>query len=148
MASPVMDILRSKRNTPKKPQEMEIRAPVRIIRMALVSMVMGFAWDSYLVRIEGRVVEALLQECFQLWSQQVLHLLGRLVNVVRSDVEKLVEVKFPEAVQANNPHRIGYALGRQRDALRSLSYKTLTEEQCQGLLNIASVKRVERMNLV
>ena len=64
MASPVIDILRSRRNTPKKPQEMEIRAPVRIISSALVSTVMGFARDGYLVRIEGRIVEALLEHGF------------------------------------------------------------------------------------
>jgi hypothetical protein len=47
---------------------------------------MGFSWDSFLVRIEGRIVQTLLEECFQLRSQQVLHLLGGLVYVVGSDV--------------------------------------------------------------
>jgi hypothetical protein len=89
---------------------------------------MGFSGDGNLVWIEGRIVQTLLEECFQLWSQQVLHLLCRLVYVVGSDVEKLVEVEFPEAMQTHDTHRIGYALGRQGDALSSLSYKTLTEQ--------------------
>jgi hypothetical protein len=109
---------------------------------------MGFARDSYLVRIECWVIEALLEHGFQFWRQQVLHLFGRLVHVVGSDVEKLVEVKLPESVQSNDTHCIRYTFGSQADALAVLGYKALTEQQSQGLLDIAAVKRVERMNFV
>jgi hypothetical protein len=89
---------------------------------------MGFARDSYLVRIKGRIVETLLQHGFQLRGEQVLHLLSGLVHVVGCDVEKLVEVEFPEAVQADDSHRIGYAGCGQGDLLFLLRNKALTEQ--------------------
>jgi hypothetical protein len=86
---------------------------------------MGFSGDSFVVRIESRIVEALLKQGFQFRSQEVLHLLGGLVHVIRSNVHGLVEVEFPKSVETDDSHGIRGTGSTESNALSILQDQAL-----------------------
>src|SRR5690554_173806 len=117
MASPIMDIRLSTKNTPRTPQFAATKVPVRMIQksfMARVFVGVTHPGNGRAVWVDLRVSEFGDQGGLQLRRNDVLDGFRIVVHVVGREVEPFVEVQFPQAVETHHARGFSKAFGCER----------------------------------